>query len=97
VRALAGTPKYLLLDEPAAGLNESEGHELIAALGGIRTDFGCGLLVIEHDMRVIMRLCERLQVLDHGKTIAIGTPGEIRADPAVLTAYLGRRRGEVDA
>jgi branched-chain amino acid transport system ATP-binding protein len=97
VRALAARPRYLLLDEPAAGLNEAEGDELVEALARIRDDFGCALLVIEHDMRVIMRLCERLQVLDYGKTIAIGTPAEVRADPAVLTAYLGRRKGESDA
>jgi branched-chain amino acid transport system ATP-binding protein len=97
VRALAGRPKYLLLDEPAAGLNESESDELVGALGAIRDDFGCGLLVIEHDMRVIMRLCERLQVLDYGKTIAIGTPAEVRQNPAVLVAYLGQRRGATDA
>jgi branched-chain amino acid transport system ATP-binding protein len=86
-----------LLDEPAAGLNESESDELVGMLSGIRDDFGCGLLVIEHDMRVIMRLCERLQVLDYGKTIAIGTPAEVRRDPAVLVAYLGQRRGSPDA
>src|SRR5262249_34503632 len=72
LRALATRPRYLLLDEPAAGLNEHESDELVASLAGIRDDFGCSLLVIEHDMRVIMRLCERLQVLDYGKTIAVG-------------------------
>jgi branched-chain amino acid transport system ATP-binding protein len=92
VRALASRPRYLLLDEPAAGLNEVEADELVVALAGIRDDFGCGLMVIEHDMRVIMSLCERIQVLDYGRTISIGTPEEVRNDQAVLTAYLGRRR-----
>jgi branched-chain amino acid transport system ATP-binding protein len=91
VRALAAKPAFLLLDEPAAGLNEQESDELVASLTLIRDDFSCALMVIEHDMRVIMRLCERIQVLDYGKTISIGTPAEVRNDPAVLTAYLGRR------
>jgi branched-chain amino acid transport system ATP-binding protein len=91
LRALAAKPSFLLLDEPAAGLNERESDELVQALTLIRDDFSCALVVIEHDMRVIMRLCERIQVLDHGRTISIGTPTQVRADPAVLTAYLGRR------
>ncbi|HZT15715.1 MAG TPA: ABC transporter ATP-binding protein [Gaiellaceae bacterium] len=96
-RALAARPRYLLLDEPAAGLNEAEGDALIRVLAGVRDDFECGLLVIEHDMRVIMRLCERIHVLDYGKTLAVGTPAEVRTNPAVLTAYLGRRREKHDA
>lgn len=92
VRALATRPRFLLLDEPAAGLNEAEGDALVAALAGIRDDFACGLMVIEHDMRVIMRLCERIQVLDYGKTISIGTAQEVQKDPAVLAAYLGSER-----
>jgi branched-chain amino acid transport system ATP-binding protein len=93
-RALCAGPRYLLLDEPAAGLNEQEGDELLAMLRGIRDRDGCALLVIEHDMRLIMRLCERLHVLDHGRTIAVGPPAEVSRDPLVLSAYLGRRGGD---
>jgi ABC-type branched-subunit amino acid transport system ATPase component len=88
-RALATNPRFLLLDEPGAGLNEEESAELLAALRSIRDDFDCALVVIEHDMGLIMQLCERIQVLDHGKTLAIGTPSEVARDPAVLEAYLG--------
>ncbi len=91
VRALAAKPTFLMLDEPAAGLNEQESDELVDSLALIRDDFSCALVVIEHDMRLIMRLCERIQVIDYGKTISIGTPAQVRSDPAVLTAYLGRR------
>lgn len=92
VRALAARPDFLLLDEPAAGLNEAESDELVTSLAGVRDRFGCALLVIEHDMRVIMRLCERIQVLDYGKTISIGTPDQVQRDPAVIKAYLGTER-----
>jgi branched-chain amino acid transport system ATP-binding protein len=92
VRALASRPRLLLLDEPAAGLNESESSQLVHGLLAIRDRTGCGLLVIEHDMGVIMRLCERIQVLDYGRTISLGTPAEVRSDPAVLAAYLGTEK-----
>ena len=88
-RALAARPHFLLLDEPAAGLDEAESDDLVAALAAIRDAFEVGLLVIEHDMRLIMRLAEQIQVLDYGKTIALGTPAQIRSDPAVREAYLG--------
>lgn len=88
-RALAGEPAVLLLDEPAAGTNESESDELVAALRAIMARFSCSLVVIEHDMRLIMGICDRIQVLDFGRTIALGTPDEIRGDAAVLEAYLG--------
>ena len=89
VRALATDPDFLLLDEPAAGLNEAESDELVSAIRRIRDDFGCAVLIVDHDMRVIMPLCERIQVLNFGRTIALGDPDEIRADPAVVEAYLG--------
>jgi ABC-type branched-subunit amino acid transport system ATPase component len=96
-RALAISPTWLLLDEPASGLNEEEGEALSHTLRSIRDRLGCALLVIEHDMPLIMGLCERIQVLDSGRTISEGTPEETRANPAVLAAYLGTRRKEADA
>jgi branched-chain amino acid transport system ATP-binding protein len=96
-RALAIGPTFLLLDEPAAGLNEAESAELVAILAGIREEIGCGVVLIEHDMSVIMRLCDRLQVLDYGRTIAVGSPEETRRDPAVLAAYLGTDWEDEDA
>lgn len=88
-RALASAPSVLLLDEPAAGTNESESDELVESLRAIKARFECALVIIEHDMRLIMGICQRIQVLDFGRTIAVGTPEEIRRDPAVLEAYLG--------
>jgi branched-chain amino acid transport system ATP-binding protein len=88
-RALAIRPRTLLLDEPAAGLNEAESDELVALLREIRDDFELALLVIEHDMSLIMRLCERIHVIDHGKTLAVGTPDEVRSHRGVREAYLG--------
>ncbi len=93
-RALATQPSFLLLDEPAAGLNESESDELLDAILALRDEFGCGILVIEHDMRLIMRLCEQIQVLDSGRTIRHGTPAEVQADPTVRLAYLGTSGGD---
>jgi branched-chain amino acid transport system permease protein len=88
-RALAIGPRYLLLDEPAAGLNETECEELVAILRNVLDDFGCGILLIEHDMSIVMPLCSRVQVLDDGMTIRIGTPQEVQGDPAVIESYLG--------
>jgi branched-chain amino acid transport system permease protein len=88
-RALATGPRYLLLDEPAAGLNEAEREDLVALLRGVLADFGCGILLIEHDMNVVMAFCPRVQVLDDGATVALGTPEKIRGDPAVIESYLG--------
>jgi branched-chain amino acid transport system ATP-binding protein len=88
-RALATGATFLLLDEPAAGLDEAEGDALLGVLAGIPAARGCGVLVIDHDMRLIMRLCQRLHVLAYGRTIAEGTADEIRRSPAVIEAYLG--------
>jgi branched-chain amino acid transport system ATP-binding protein len=89
LRALATLPRFILVDEPAAGSNEAESDELIELLSWISSEFTIGLLVIEHDMTLIMRLCPLIQVLDHGRTIALGPPDRVRADEDVLRAYLG--------
>jgi branched-chain amino acid transport system ATP-binding protein len=88
-RALITQPYYLLLDEPAAGLNENESDDLLTTLKTIVDDLGCGMLIIDHDMRLIMRLCEGLHVLNYGKTIGTGSPQDIRRNPDVVAAYLG--------
>jgi len=88
-RALALEPRMLLLDEPVAGMNASEKRELMAEIGQIRQR-GCTIFMIEHDMRFVMGLCERIAVLNFGRIIAEGTPDHIRHHPAVIEAYLGR-------
>jgi branched-chain amino acid transport system ATP-binding protein len=90
-RALAMGPKFLLLDEPAAGLNEEESDELLKILAPIPAAKNLGMLIVEHDMRLIMRLCHRLHVLSYGKTIGEGTPEHVRQIPAVVEAYLGKQ------
>jgi branched-chain amino acid transport system ATP-binding protein len=88
-RALAMQPLFLLLDEPAAGLNEEESDQLLGILATIPEAKGLGILIVDHDMRLIMRLCHRLHVLSYGKTIGEGTPEQVRTIPAVIEAYLG--------
>ena len=88
-RALAAQPVLLLLDEPAAGMNPQETQELMEMIRLVRRTFGITILLIEHDMALVMGICERLYVLEYGTVIATGTPAEIRSNPEVIRAYLG--------
>jgi branched-chain amino acid transport system ATP-binding protein len=88
-RALALKPRFLLLDEPAAGLNEEECRDLMTAISSLPNDFGCAVLLIDHNIQVVMETCERIHVIDSGRTLATGTPTEIRNNAAVVAAYFG--------
>lgn len=89
-RALAAQPRLLLLDEPAAGMNPHETHDLMELIRWIREKYNLTILLIEHDMALVMGVCERIYVLDYGKIIAAGTPDEIKKNPKVIEAYLGQ-------
>ena len=89
VRALASKPALLLLDEPAAGMNPQETEDLMNLIAFIREKFNLTILLIEHDMRLVMGICERIIVLDYGRIIAEGKPEEIQSNPQVIKAYLG--------
>ncbi len=91
IRALATQPRLLLLDEPAAGMNATEKRELMAFMRHVNRDYGLAIILIEHDMHVVMGLCPRIIVLDHGQQIAEGAPEELRRNPKVIEAYLGTK------
>ena len=88
-RALATEPRFLLMDEPAAGLSEPEVPEFAEVVRGVRDEHGAGVLLIDHNMTLVMAVCDRIQVLDQGRTLAEGTPAEVRANLDVTAAYLG--------
>ncbi len=97
-RAVAMGPRFLLLDEPAAGLSETEGDELVSTIVRLRDMLGCGVLLVEHDMAVVGALADRVHVLESGRTLASGTVEQVRSDPRVISAYLGKERlGDGDA
>ena len=91
VRALATEPKIILLDEPAAGMNPSETHELMGNIRTMRDTFKISVMLIEHDMKLVMGICEGICVLNYGRIIAKGTPDEIKSNPEVIEAYLGKK------
>jgi branched-chain amino acid transport system ATP-binding protein len=93
-RALATDPKLLLLDEPAAGMNPQETDEIIRLISKVHQEHHLTILLVEHDMKVIMGVCQRIQVIDQGKVLSLGSPVEIRHDPRVIDAYLGKSRGD---
>ena len=89
LRALAAQPDYLLLDEPAAGLNDLESSDLAGLIDEARRRWNIGIVLIEHDMAVVMQVCDTVQVLDHGRTLIVGSPDEVRSNVDVIAAYLG--------